>query len=166
MNVLTIICAKYLFVINLLLVAWVWWHITNQERRTLVLRAVIVGLVAIVLARAGGALYNEPRPFVAHHFAPLIPHEADNGFPSDHTLLVFACFFLIVPFEKRAAGPAALVAVTVGLARVACGLHSWLDIVTSIVMGATAGYLACLIIREKVPISTETEVLAQEHISS
>jgi undecaprenyl-diphosphatase len=99
-------------------------------------------ILAVVLAKGGGALYNEPRPFVVQHIAPIVPHDADNGFPSDHTLLSFACAFLIFPFSPRAAGPALLIAATVAMARIASLLHSPLDIVASILMAAVANIIA------------------------
>jgi len=148
MTELIIICAKYLFIAIPLLLLYVFWTLSNAQRKTLVLRGLIVCILAILLAKGGGALYNEPRPFVVQHVAPLIPHEADNGFPSDHTLLCFACAFLLVPFSPRMIGPALLISVTVALARVASLLHSPLDIVASIVMAAVANVIAFVAIRE------------------
>jgi len=81
MTELIIICAKYLFAAIPLILIYVFWQISNAQRRVLLLRGLLVCILAVVLAKGGGALYNEPRPFVVQHIAPLIPHEADNGFP-------------------------------------------------------------------------------------
>ena len=155
MNALIIFCAKYLFALAPLTVLWTLWKASSEERRTLLLRGVIVIGLAILLAKGGGALYNEPRPFVVYHIVPLIPHEADNGFPSDHTLLTFACAFLLLPFSRPAAGIAALVAAAVGAARIASSLHSPLDIIASVLMAAFANLIAWRVIRSR-PVSNPT----------
>ena len=49
---------------------------------------------ALPLKTLGSTL--TPRPFVVQHVAPLFPRDADNGFPSDHTLL--ATFFAVCVF--------------------------------------------------------------------
>ena len=148
MTGLIIFCAKYLFVAIPLIVLWVFWTLSPADRRLLLLRGLVVLVIAVALAKSGGALYTEPRPFVVQHTAPLIPHDADNGFPSDHTLLAFACGFLLYPIASRAAGPALLIAATVGAARIAALLHSPLDIVASILMAAVANLIAWKVIRD------------------
>ena len=55
------------------------------------------------------------------HFEPLIPHEPDNGFPSDHTLLGGAIASLLLPFEKRLSAGAWILTVVFGLCRVYAG---------------------------------------------
>ena len=148
MTELIIICAKYLFITIPMLLLYVFWTLSNARRKSLLLRGFVVCILAVTLAKGGGALYNEPRPFVVQHVAPLIPHGADNGFPSDHTLFCFACAFLLMPFSPRAIGPVLLLCVTVALARVASLLHSPLDIVASILMAAIANIIAYFAIRE------------------
>jgi undecaprenyl-diphosphatase len=65
------------------------------------------------------------------HFRPLIPHEADNGFPSDHALLAagivaavgFARLLWVLPFG--------LLAGLVDWARVGVGVHHPIDVLGS-----------------------------------
>ncbi len=139
MTQLTIIAAKYLIVVPLLLLVWEFWRAGSEAQRILVRRGLLAGVIAIALAKTGGALYNEPRPFVAHHFTPLIPHEADNGFPSDHTLLAFTCAFLLLGQRAMPLSLlAGLFAAAVACARIVSGLHSPLDIGASILFAALA----------------------------
>lgn len=147
MTALTVICAQYLVVLAPVLVALVWWRLPALERRTLLVRGVIVLVAAVVLAKGGGALFNDPRPFVVQHTTPLIPHVADNGFPSDHTLLAAACAFLLVPFSLPAAVGATLVAIMIGVARVASRLHSPLDIAASLLFAAVANAIAWIAVK-------------------
>ena len=145
----TIFAAKYLVVVPPLVVAFVWLRSDSETRRLLFWRAAVVAAVSVLLAVAGGAVYHEERPFVLHHVLPLIPHPADNAFPSDHTLLSSACAFLVLPFRRWAFGANLALACVVGAARVACLLHSPLDIGASIVFGALANVAALAAIRAR-----------------
>lgn len=151
MTALIVFCAKYLFVVPPLLVLLVFGKAAPEQRRAMLLRGLIVLAVAVVLAKIGGALYDEPRPFVVRHVAPLIPHAPDNGFPSDHTELSFCCVFLLVPFSLPVAGAASLVALAVGAARIASLLHSPLDIAASILFAAVANLIAGATVRPRRP---------------
>lgn len=154
MTALIVVCAKYLFVLAPAITALISWKLPPLKRRVLLLRGLVVLVLAIVLAKGGGAIYHEPRPFVANHTHPLIPHVADNGFPSDHTLLAAACAFLLLPFSLPAAGVTALVTIAVGAARIASLLHSPLDIGAAIVFAAIANTVAWLVVRPRHATST------------
>ena len=145
MSSLIVLCAKYLFVVPPLLLLYALWRADGATRRQTVTRGLIAVVLAVGLAKGGGALYNEPRPFAALHLAPLIPHAADNGFPSDHTLLVFCCVFLLLPLSRPLAAAALVAACGVGAARVASLLHSPLDIGASVAFAAASvgGVVAC-----------------------
>jgi undecaprenyl-diphosphatase len=147
MNTLITIAGKYLFVLIGPVAAYVFLKADAAWRKTLLLRGIMVLVTGIVLAKGAGALYFEPRPFVTMHRQPLFPHEADNGFPSDHTLLVFSCAFLLYPINKRAAGAAMLIGAFVGAARVAALVHSPLDIAASIGIALLTGLAAAKIIK-------------------
>ena len=142
LRALIVFCAVYLFVVSPLIVAWVFWRASAADRRLLVLRGGAAMLLALLFAKGAGALYPEPRPFVVHHRIPLIPHAPDNGFPSDHTLLTFACAFLVLPFSLAAGLAGIAVATAVGLARVASDVHTPLDFVASMLFAALANLLA------------------------
>jgi undecaprenyl-diphosphatase len=73
------------------------------------------------------------------HFTPLITHAADNGFPSDHTLLVAALAMTLWFYDKRLSWWVWLVAILVGLARVVSGVHYLTDIIGSIVIVLIVG---------------------------
>src|SRR5205085_7935625 len=93
-----------------------------------------------VTAKVLGHVYYDPRPFVQEHFTPLIPHDADNGFPSDHTLIT-AGVAAVIYFFNRPWGFALLgLALLVGAARVAAGVHHPVDIVGSIVIAVVVSF--------------------------
>ena len=147
MNQIIIFCAKYLFIASGLIALWVLTHESKLNRKTLMLRGIIVLLVGVALAKIGGALYIEQRPFVALHIAPLIPHNAENGFPSDHALVTFGIAFLLMPFSLPAGLIALIVATAVSIGRVESYLHTPLDIYASIFFAAVASVLASKIVR-------------------
>lgn len=149
MNDLLTFIASYLYMLTPAIVVAVFWRMPADRRRVMVLRGIVVLAASVILAKVGGAVYHEPRPFVVEHIAPLIPHPADNGFPSDHTLLTSASAFLILPFSAAWAGIAAVIAASVGLARIGCHLHSVVDILASFVFAGMANALAWVAIRSR-----------------
>ncbi|GAC1370324.1 MAG: hypothetical protein NVSMB39_3090 [Candidatus Saccharimonadales bacterium] len=95
-------------------------------------------VLAYGLAKIGSHFISDPRPFVTDGLAPLIPHAADNGFPSDHTLITSMLAFAVF-FKNRLWGSVMLlVALAVGVSRVAAHVHHPLDIAGSFVISAIA----------------------------
>ena len=90
------------------------------------------------LIKTGGAVYYDPRPFVAAHVAPLFPHAADNGFPSDHTAVtMFVAFSVLVVSRPWGLALAAL-SLLAGVARVLAHVHSPIDIAGAVAIAALA----------------------------
>src|SRR5450759_555305 len=84
MDTLIVITAKYALFLSLVITAYVWLRLPRRQKWEFVVWAFLGGAIALALVKLGGALYVDQRPFVIHHIAPLFPHAADNGFPSDH----------------------------------------------------------------------------------
>ncbi|MCW3062323.1 MAG: undecaprenyl-diphosphatase [Capsulimonas sp.] len=147
MSSITLFCAQYLFVVPIALFLWGWLRADAAGRRALLLRGVIALVLGVALAKGGGALYDDPRPFVVGHFTPMIAHAPDNGFPSDHSLLVFSCAFLLWPFDRRLSALAAIASAAVGAARVASGLHHPFDVFASILFAGVGCALGAALAR-------------------
>ena len=95
-------------------------------------------------------LYYNPRPFFEENFTPLIPHLADNGFPSDHLLLLSALAILICIFNRHWAVPLWIIALLVGISRIYAGVHHFADIFGSIFIALiSAGLVYFVLNREK-----------------
>lgn len=90
--------------------------------------------LTLMTARIMGYFFYHPRPFVALHISPLIPHAADNGFPSDHTLLGFALGALVFTYDKRWGTVLCLLALLLGISRIYVSVHSPLDVLGSFVV--------------------------------
>ena len=157
MQVLIVICAKYLFVLPMAIFLWALFKSTVADRRVLLPRGAVALVLGVALAKGGGALYDDPRPFVAGHFTPMVAHAPDNGFPSDHSLLVFSCAFLLWPFGRRLTAIAAVFAAAVGAARVASGLHHGVDVFASVGFALIGTSVAALAVKRS-SITTDSSI--------
>lgn len=108
----------------------------------------ITFFLAFVLANTARALYDNPRPFVVGGYEPLIPHEPDNGFPSDHALLFSAVASGVMLFNKRLSLIFWLLALAIGWIRVYAGVHHTLDIVASFGISLLSAGVAYAIIQK------------------
>jgi undecaprenyl-diphosphatase len=132
MNLLVIFFAKYFIYLILLTLITSFFFMPTQAKKKIFLLALISLPLSFIVARIASHYYYNIRPFVIGNFVPLISHAADNGFPSDHTLLLATLAAVFFPFAKRASFILWLSAIVVGLARVAAGVHHAFDITGSI----------------------------------
>lgn len=139
--------AKYLiFVLGALALYW----FVRMERGTQV-KILHFGTIALPLTYAfgfiAGLLFENPRPFVSEAIVPLIPHAANNGFPSDHALAAFAVAAVFIAFDKQKAKVLGVLALLVALSRVAVGVHHFLDIFASLMLAVIGWYCAQYIMK-------------------
>lgn len=128
------------------LLVWLWVRRPGPRRSGLL--AAALGALAGQAVNVGlGGLWFEPRPFVAGIGHTLIDHIPDNGFPSDHSTLMFALGTgLVLTGAARGAGLAVCVlGLGVGWARVYLGVHFPVDVLTGFAVGTAAGCAARLI---------------------
>ncbi|MEX0932429.1 MAG: phosphatase PAP2 family protein [Parcubacteria group bacterium] len=128
MDAFFIFGAKYLFIISVLVGVAVFYTAPLTERYKIATFFALSMMLAFLLSLLARELYFNPRPFVVGKFAPLIPHSADNGFPSDHTLLVSSIAAGMMYFRRRLALVLWLVAGLVAMSRVYTGVHHTLDV--------------------------------------
>ncbi|HVS58303.1 MAG TPA: phosphatase PAP2 family protein [Candidatus Saccharimonadales bacterium] len=141
MHQLTIDIAKYLLIVPVLIVVLVWvFQKKWSDRIRMATLLVCGGLLAILLAKVAGHFFYDTRPFVAGHFKPWTPHAADNGFPSDHTLLAAFLTYVVTVYSWRWGLVSLACAIAIGAARVIIGVHHITDIIGSFVI-AGAGFL-------------------------
>lgn len=142
MDNIIIFCAQYLIV--LVGIGWlvVLWRIGAKRRLQFVLVTILAGIIALVLARLAGHFYYDPRPFVHGHVKPLIAHAADNGFPSDHSLLAMALTAVAFLFHRKISWVMLALTVIIGAARVLVHVHSPIDIIGAWVIAAVGTAIA------------------------
>ena len=142
MNTIAIITAKYAIILPVIVAAIVFWQLKTKQKRTeFVIFLLVGGIVSILLAKVGSAFITDPRPFVEGHFTPLIAHAADNGFPSDHTLLASFIGWVVLYYSRKWGVAALIIAVLIGLSRVYVGVHHLEDIIGSFVISGVSTLL-------------------------
>ena len=158
-DTLAIFGANYLYIV-LLAVALVWYLTRPLEEK---LEMIAWGVVALptmyILLLIAGLLYQDPRPFVVGHFTPLIPHSADNGFPSDHTMLGSATSSIVFCYSKRMSALLWGITALVGASRVWTGLHHATDIVASMVIASAVSFAAWTFIVPRLKVTRAFEKL-------
>jgi undecaprenyl-diphosphatase len=126
----------YFFLLSLLIVVVYLVTVSMKERLTLLGELALGGILALFFSTIASHLYYDTRPFVTEHVVPIIAHAADNGFPSDHTLLTAFLGFTMYLHSRVVGGVLLLIALLVGFARVAAHIHRPIDIVGSFVIAA------------------------------
>jgi len=131
MDTVVIFGARYLFLAVPLGALVFFLKQTRSKQKEIVIFSLISLPLIYVLALLAGHLYFDARPFIVGHFTPLIPSSSDNGFPSDHMLLVSAVASIAVCFNRRVGIILWCIALCVGLSRVYVGVHHLVDILGS-----------------------------------
>lgn len=141
MHSLIIFGAKYLFIAVVLLWIAAWLQASRHHKKQITIATIVAVVLAAIFDKISARLYYDPRPFVTHHLHPLVAHVADNGFPSEHTLFSMTLAISLLFFRPKVGGAAVVIAIIVGIARVAAHVHSPIDIIGGALMGVVAGYV-------------------------
>ncbi len=149
LNEFMIFSAKYLYLFIIIIVILFFIRERIHRKSMLIFSAFILPLVFIVSQIAGKIYYN-PRPFVAEHFTPLIDHAANNGFPSDHSLISFALASIIFLFNKQLGCILFFLAFLVGLSRIYVGVHHPIDVLASFLISIGVAFLFDRYIKPKI----------------
>lgn len=129
MDTLIIIGAKYLWIASVAVALFAFY---KSESKTRFFKfGVLLLPLSYITGLIGRSLYYNPRPFVVDGVAPLIEHAADNGFPSDHTLLVATLAALVTVFDRKLGVVLWIIAAIVATSRVLAGVHHGVDVVAS-----------------------------------
>lgn len=122
--------------------------VTRRHAYTFLPWAAVGGAIAIALDLVGGHLIVHSRPFVVLGMQPLLPHQPDNSFPSDHSAVAayLAATLWFVDFPMALLSTMA--AIAIGIARVYCLLHWPSDIGGGWLIGALPAILVGLWFRK------------------
>ncbi len=138
MDAFFIFAAEYLYLVSVVILGVYFFLQPRDSWKRRALFAIPAGLFALVLGLLANHLYFDPRPFVVGHFTPLVPHAPDNGFPSDHALLVSAIAMIGTLWNRRLGIALWVLAILVAIGRVYVGVRHVLDVAGSIVISAVA----------------------------
>lgn len=137
-NFLIIFGAKYLFLAIIVICVFYFLKQSRIRQKQMAVLGAVSLPFTYVIAKIAGLFYYDPRPFVESGIAPMIPHAADNGFPSDHTLICAGLAAMLYSFNKKAGILAWIITLMVGFFRVFAGLHHLIDVLGSIIIAIIA----------------------------
>lgn len=122
--------AEYLYLFSILAALVAFYYMPAGDKKRLILVSLISLPIIFIFAKLSSHFYFNPRPLIQ-----LIPHVPDNGFPSDHALLVasIAMLFSIKHawHHKKTALLLWILAVLVAASRVLVGVHHTVDVIGS-----------------------------------
>ncbi len=150
MTPLIIFGAKYL-IIAVALAGAAAVAFAGERRNRLMIVLVVALPLGYALARLAGLFYAHYQPFAVGGFEPLIPHEVDNSFPSDHVLIggVFASVAFLA--DRRVGLVLWVLALLVGLARMLAGLHYGVDVLAAAILAVFAVCAAYWVLKKLAP---------------
>jgi len=148
-NNLFIFGAEKLFILSPLVALWFFYKLQVGKRKEIIIFSLFTLPLAFVLAVIARKLYFDPRQFVVEGFKPLIPHTSDNGFPSDHTLLLSTIAAVVTFFDRKYAIFFWIVAFMVGVSRIYVGVHHLVDILGSIAISVLSAIIINSILRSR-----------------
>ena len=147
MNLFIIFLANYLYLVIVIVAIIALAFAKNSTKNKSIKLALLTFPIAFISANILRFFFYNPRPFVVEHIKPLIPHAANNGFPSDHTLLVISVASIVFVFNKRLGSILFLLGLLVGYARILAEVHHPIDIFTSITVAIFSTYISLRILK-------------------
>ncbi|OVE78970.1 hypothetical protein BVY00_01560 [bacterium G20] len=141
MDNLIIFGAKYLIFIIAAVTLAVWLQIKGKTQWQFAAAVIIAGITAVILSKLASSLYYHQRPFAVQNIQPLVSHSGDNSFPSDHTIMATTLGMVIYFYHRRLGMYVLVLALIVGIARVAAHVHWPVDIAGGLVLGAVSGWV-------------------------
>lgn len=143
--------AKYLFVASFIIAGIYFLKADRDLKKKIMVFSAITFPSILLVASLAGQVYENPRPFVVEQFTPLIPHTADNGFPSDHVLLVSAIAAVFSFFNRRLGVELWFIASLVAFSRVYVGVHHPVDVLGSMLISIFVTFIVYATIKKKFP---------------
>ncbi|MEK7612773.1 MAG: phosphatase PAP2 family protein [Patescibacteria group bacterium] len=130
--------ANYLIALPVMVFGAYLWFKPAEARMRLIATAALALPIAYLLVRLAGLLYAHPQPFAVYEFDPVVPHDIDNSFPSDHVAIA-GVFATVVFLHHRLLGLGLWVATAlIALARMSAGLHWSSDVFAAAAIAALA----------------------------
>ncbi len=134
LNNLIIFNAEYLLILIVIIVLFYFLKQSRNHQKQITIFGLVSFPLIYLIAKISAIFYYNPRPFVLDNSLPLIFHEANNGFPSNHMLLGSAIAAVIFCFNRKAGILLFGLSILVGIARVMAGIHHSIDIAGSIII--------------------------------
>lgn len=122
---------------------WFWGQdrVTRERSQRAVVSMVMAVLLANVLVKICNLVYFRPRPFSVQEVNLLFYRPSDSSLPSNAAAVGFAFAGVGWQLKRRLGVLMGVLAGLWGLARIYCGVHYPLDILTGGLVGVLSAYL-------------------------
>jgi len=139
MDKIIVLLADVMVVPVLLLGLYALLTAPKERRWSIIARAIVAALTALLFAKIAAQFYQGERPFQELGVAPKASYLNNPGFPSDHSLLVFMVTAIVWASTRRKKLSLILLSLSilVGLGRIFALVHTPLDV---------AGGIACAVL--------------------
>lgn len=146
-DTLIIFGAQKLFLLSPIVAAYFFYRASREKKIEMAIFAFFSLPLSFIFSIAARSLYFNPLPFVVKGLEPLITHAPNNGFPSDHVLLLASIASVFSFFHKKAALALWIIAIIVGFSRVYAGIHHFVDIVGSALITLLSAFIVEAVLR-------------------
>lgn len=144
---LIIFLGKYLILVPPLLIITTFFLLDKHDKKRILLVCFVGGILSLLLALLASQIYFNERPFVVRGIEPLIPHEPDNGFPSNHFLLASTISSVLFLFSKRISVISWIFTLLIGLGRVLAFVHNPIDLLGSLIISVFSIFIVSRILK-------------------
>ncbi len=148
MNEIIIVTASYVYLISIVVTVVYFFYTKKEIRRRFAFLSFFTLPLSYITGLLAGFVYYDPRPFVIMHITPLFMHAADNGFPSDHVLLMGTLSAIVTAFNVELGVFLWILAILVGTARVLANVHHLIDIMASIGIAVAVTTLVYFLLKQ------------------
>ena len=149
MNNLTVFSASYLYLVSAAVFIGYFFSTKGALRRRFLFLSLFTLPLSYLLGLLAGILYYNPRPFVVLHITPLLSHAANNGFPSDHALLMGTLAAIVTVYNRRLGALLWGLAILVGASRVLAAIHHPIDILASFAIAIFATLSVNILLKQR-----------------
>ena len=142
LDALIVAMAEYVPYAIIMLIAYLIfraWHAGKISLATGYVLALGSGIIGRVIVGIIRFFYHHPRPFVTLELKPLFI-ENSYSFPSGHAVFYFAVAAGVFAVNRKLGVILYILAILIGTARIAAGVHYPLDILGGAVLGIAVAY--------------------------
>lgn len=133
----------------------VLWFLVGKDKKTALLEATEAAGLGLIINQLIGLFYFHPRPFMMGLCTSLLPHAAENSFPSDHATLMFsAALYLLVFRGWLSCGLVILTAAALtAWGRIYVGVHFPFDMAGSFLVSLAAAWILSKLATRLTPLN-------------